>query len=211
MKTDGYVKCNGKELADHAKIYIDVIGAENDRLFKEYQDELIRKNNEHHDSIRAVDTYVESQALVDIKLALNPYFINTTVNHGMLWWRHQTIERKIDFDMVLREHDLIKNVLIELYPNLWKYLPLFWYKSLQDHDFGRVINLARINRQSFYAHRVDFNWYKEPVGFLDISSLSSLVNLTDTDVFLSIDNYTQYVNAGKRYTELMQTTTSEST
>lgn len=202
MNTDGFVKCNGKVLADKAKLYIELIQPENERLVEEHHTACKARMDLYHSDRSDAYDYAHNRAMGDLQAVLEPYFVNKTVQHGMWWWYRETIESNLDLQAVTKNHDSIKDALVQKYPNLWRYLPENWYQSLP--DFSWLIQLSRNERMLSTINMGGLDWYTIPKGWLDISSLHQLLVLDDTDVFLSIQNYNIFIAAADRYDELMQ-------
>lgn len=202
MNTDGFVKCNGKVLADKAKLYIELIQPENERLVDEHRANCIKDADVYHRDRSAACDYVQSQAMTDLHAILDPYYVYKPVHRGMFWWRRELMQIKFDLKAAIKEHNQIKDALILKYSNLWRFLPYNWELSL--HDFNKVINLAKADRLRWNQDCRSHDWNAKPIGWLDVSSLYQLVNLDDADVFLSIQNYNIFIEASKRYDELMQ-------
>lgn len=201
MNTDGFVKCNGKVLAEKAKMYIELIQSENDRLIDEYRAKLVIKNDLYHRERAAACDYVQTKAMADLKEVLEPYFVNKTIRHGMLWWYRETIESNLDLRAVWKNKAAIKDALVQKYSNFWRFLHHVGIEALP--DFSRCIEHTKDSRlKASYNH--GGNWHHRPHGLFDIGSLHQLLALDDTDVFLSIQNYNIFIAAADRYDELMQ-------
>lgn len=203
MNTDGFVKCNGKVLADKAKLYIELIQPENDRLIEEHRAKLVRRTDVYHRERAAACHYAQANAMTDLQEVLVPYYVNKTVKHGMLWWYRETIVSNLDLRAVWKNKDAIKDALIQKDLNFWRALHHVGIEALP--DFSRCIEHTKDRLlKTTYNENPGHNWNYRPNGWFDISSLHQLLALDDTDVFLSIQNYNTFIAAADRYDELMQ-------